>query len=408
MGEPGTLAEQRADLEGSWQAFVGRAVSRVRGIRPEILSSWSRSAGFLPPDRRSAPVDDEAANGDSWRESPLSAAVTPLDDQLSRLAWDYDMVVAVADHRGRILWTHGGRTMLRRAAEVNFVPGGRWDESSIGTNALSIALDERRPATVFAAEHYSPAVHGWVCYAAPIVDASTARQVGVLDLSTTWDRSNPMALDTAVALARAASALLPSAVLVDAPGQVDTFTLTMLGRGAARLGSTPLLLTHRQTEIAALLALHPAGLTLEELHANLYGDDPVRLSTLKAEVSRLRRVLAGGISSRPYRLTMPVRTDVDGVLASLRTGRVSGVLPAATPLLPWSDSPFFAGLREELTVAVRDAVLHSHDPGLAAAYAEAAADDLEAAEHALALLADDDPRAALVRARISRLSVGSW
>jgi len=99
---------------------------------------------------------------------------------------------------------------------------------------------------------------------------------------------------------------------------------------------------------------------------------------------------------------------VDGVLASLRTGRVSGVLPAATPLLPWSDSPFFAGLREELTVAVRDAVLHSHDPGLAAAYAEAAADDLEAAEHALALLADDDPRAALVRARISRLSVGSW
>ena len=29
---------------------------------------------------------------------------------------------------------------------MNFAPGGRWDESSVGTNALALALDEDREA----------------------------------------------------------------------------------------------------------------------------------------------------------------------------------------------------------------------------------------------------------------------
>ena len=29
--------------------------------------------------------------------------------------------------------------MRRKAETVNFVPGGRWDEASVGTNALAIA-----------------------------------------------------------------------------------------------------------------------------------------------------------------------------------------------------------------------------------------------------------------------------
>ena len=52
-----------------------------------------------------------------------------------------------------------------------------------------------------------------------------------------------------------------------------------------------LLLNRRQTEILALLALHPAGLSVEQLHALLYGDPSVTISTLKAEVSHLRAAL---------------------------------------------------------------------------------------------------------------------
>ena len=57
-----------------------------------------------------------------------------------------------------------------------------------------------------------------------------------------------------------------------------------------------------------------------ELHALMYGDRPVASATLKAEISRLRTVLGGGIASRPYRTTVPVRCDAVDVL--VRLGRL--------------------------------------------------------------------------------------
>jgi transcriptional regulator of acetoin/glycerol metabolism len=111
-------------------------------------------------------------------------------------------VVAVTDPRARILWTHGGRVMRRTAEKVNFVPGGRWDEASVGTNALDLALRLDRTATVYSAEHFSNCVHDWVCYAAPVHDPHTGQQLGALDLSTTWDRAHPIGPSSARALAR--------------------------------------------------------------------------------------------------------------------------------------------------------------------------------------------------------------
>ena len=53
----------------------------------------------------------------------------------------------------------------------------------------------------------------------------------------------------------------------------------------------------------------------------LYGDHAVTFSTLKVEVSHLRHALAGQLASRPYRLLMPIATDVDHVLSCVRRGR---------------------------------------------------------------------------------------
>ena len=39
--------------------------------------------------------------------------------------------------------------MRRKAESVNFVAGGRWDDESVGTNALDLANRLSRPAMVF-------------------------------------------------------------------------------------------------------------------------------------------------------------------------------------------------------------------------------------------------------------------
>ena len=61
----------------------------------------------------------------------------------------------MTDAETRILWTYGGRVMRRKAETVNFVPGGRWDEASVGTNALDLANRTGDPSMVFSAEHYA-------------------------------------------------------------------------------------------------------------------------------------------------------------------------------------------------------------------------------------------------------------
>ena len=104
---------------------------------------------------------------------------------------------------------------------------------------------------------------------------------------------------------------------------VEGLTLRLLGNAEAHLDGRRLLLNRRQTEILALLAMNPDGVSLERLHALVYGDQGVTLSTLKAEVSHLRSALGGQLTSRPYRLTMPVTTDIDVVLAAVRRGDVA-------------------------------------------------------------------------------------
>ena len=92
-------------------------------------------------------------------------AVESVEAELRRTAEDGDLVLAVTDAQTRILWTYGGRVMRRKAETVNFVPGGRWDDQSVGTNALDLAQRTAEPAMVFSAEHYASIVHNWVCWA---------------------------------------------------------------------------------------------------------------------------------------------------------------------------------------------------------------------------------------------------
>ena len=172
------------------------------GVRTEIAASWERSAAYILPEVAEAPLADLDETRNAFQVSPLSAAVRQLESQLQATADDGELVVAVTDPAARIMWTYGGAVMRRKAEKVNFIPGGRWDEASVGTNALDLALRLDRAATVYSAEHFSSCVHGWVCWAAPVHDPRTGRQLGVLDLSTTWDRSHPIGQAAAEVLAR--------------------------------------------------------------------------------------------------------------------------------------------------------------------------------------------------------------
>ncbi|WSS24598.1 GAF domain-containing protein [Streptomyces sp. NBC_01190] len=81
-------------------------------------------------------------------------------------------------------------------------------------------------------------------------------------------------------------------------------------------------LTPRHAELLFVLAVHRSGRTAAELAGDLFGD-PGRTVTVRAELSRLRRNLAGVLAHRPYRFA-------DGVEVRLiRPRRPADLLPGS-------------------------------------------------------------------------------
>jgi hypothetical protein len=184
--------------------------------------------------------------------------------------------------------------------------------------------------------------------------------------------------------------------------------LRVLGSAAGQLalGHRRLRLSRRHTELVWLLASAPHGLSAQELDVALHPDGE-HLITVRAEINRLRRVLGAGLlSSRPYRLTVAVTTDVDAIRENLAAGRLSSALSAFAGVpLPGSEAPRIRSMSDEFTEELRQAVLDSGDAEVLHRWTSLAEghDDVVAWRAFAAALPAVSPRRALVRAHLNRL-----
>ncbi|WP_345012274.1 GAF domain-containing protein [Streptomyces shaanxiensis] len=380
--EPGAdPAERVRVLRRAHETFT-EAGTVPKPVRAVVADSWRRSAraGVGPDGTASV----ELADGDlgAYRaEHPLARVMPLFRELLGTFAADGEHLLAVCDAHGRLLWVEGHPTTRRKADLMNFVPGARWAETAVGTNAPGTAVAVDRPVQVFAAEHFIRRVQPWTCAAAPVHDPRTGRVLGAVDITGGDGLAHPHSLGFVQAVARAAESQL--ALLAPPAPATDTPELNALGRDEAqlRMGGRRVRLSRRHSEILVLLARHPEGLTGDELLCALYEDESVTPVTLRAELARLRRVLGPGLlASRPYRLTVPVESDVAVVERRLETGAVTAaVLAYSGPLLPGSQAPAVVRLRRRLADGLRTALVARLDPDLLADWAHASwgEDDLE-------------------------------
>ena len=133
-----------------------------------------------------------------------------------------------------------------------------------------------------------------------------------------------------------------------APPRAARVSVKVLGRDRATVvvpGGAERQLGLRHSELVALLALHPDGLTVRALAELLYGSAE-REKTVRPEIARLRNLLPGAVVSRPYRLAPHVHVDVARVEAG-----TTRTYPG--PLLPRSVAPGIVAARERLEEMVR-------------------------------------------------------
>ena len=163
-------------------------------------------------------------------------------------------------------------------------------------------------------------------------------------------------------------------------------------------------LGRRQAEILALLCLRPDGLTTEQLCTELYGGH-ASPSTVRGEVSRLRKHLGVGIETDPYRLAGHVESDVGRVprcCSAARPGRGRALRRAAAPAV---GRPGVEGERDSLEGWMRHAVMSGDDRDTLWEWLQTPSgrDDPAGWKHVLSALDFRDPRRSQAAAEIGRL-----
>src|SRR5690606_27825735 len=77
--------------------------------------------------------------------------------------FDEHYAVAFADAQSRILFLQAQGRLFGAVSSVNFAPGGDWSEATCGTNAIGTALAQKKPITIFDAEHFCESWQPYSC-----------------------------------------------------------------------------------------------------------------------------------------------------------------------------------------------------------------------------------------------------
>ncbi|MEV7606482.1 GAF domain-containing protein [Paenarthrobacter sp. NPDC089322] len=409
----------------------------VTGLRRLVRESWQRSASFQAnPDVPEAPL---AMDGDELeeyrRQHPLAAIMPVIKKLLVQPSHDSGLLVAVGDDVGRLLWVDGDPVMQRRAESMMFVAGADWSEASVGTSAPGTALALGQSIQISGAEHFKRSVHPWSCTAVPFHDPDSGAVLGVVDITGTETAVAPHTLSLVEATVAAAQAQLRierlqlAAAVREKPrrrtsssggrssaaahkGALYRNSLQLLGRDQALLSidGRTVALSARHSEILAILGNHPAGLSADDLCAQLYPGEGSAV-TLRAEMVRLRKVIHelspdAVPESRPYRLPVELLPDSGQVLSCLQRGAHRIALEIYKgAVLPRSEAPGVVQLRERVSHLLREALLSdgSADSLLQYAQLPEARYDVDLRLAVLKLLPPRSPKRAAVVADLERL-----
>jgi GAF domain len=423
--------KRERELHRAHEAFLTLGIGRGGAggnVRPMVLASWQRALSLgVDPDRAEVPVEMLTQDLESLREAhPLRSVIHVIRHLLGEDAEDAGHLMAITDATGLLLWVEGARALRAEAEAMNLVEGARWSEKCAGTNAMGTALALDAPVQVFASEHFSRIVQPFTCSAAPIHDPVTGELLGIVDLTGGHHIGSPHARALVSATVAAAESELRLAALRRGgtrpadlgwtgpraigrkAGEPATPRLEVLGRDDAVL-ATPagsLHLTQRHAELMLLIAAHPSGLTAEAL-STLLSERESAAVTIRAEMSRLRqRLPVGFFTSRPYRITVDLASDLDDVRSLVRRGSLRRALAAYPgPVLPRSTAPGIVEMREDLRAELRRALLQAKQVDLLFAYAQTPDGwaDIELWERCLDLLPPASARRATVVARLQRL-----
>lgn len=156
-------------LTALWQHFVDTG-EILPEVRPEIAESWrrSRACGVDIEHPAVSTLSEEDFRRLCEENRSLIGFVMPVMKRIHALVSGTKNLISLHTPEGYMLACCGDEYYHSAQGASSFRIGVKWDEESIGTNGVTLALRLRRPVQVYGAEHYCRFQQDGTCSAAPI------------------------------------------------------------------------------------------------------------------------------------------------------------------------------------------------------------------------------------------------
>lgn len=172
-------------IKEQWQNFINGKEVNTSFIRPIILQSWQRSKlfgvdPFLNP--KSLLLTETELKDRLKKNKQLIETSLPFMNILHKSVEGSGFIIILVDRDGYLLKVIGDSDVIKEAEKTLLVSGANRSEAMAGTNAIGLALTEKKPVQIVGPEHYNQLFHSSTCTAAPIHDTEGSI-IGVLDLT---------------------------------------------------------------------------------------------------------------------------------------------------------------------------------------------------------------------------------
>lgn len=106
------------------------------------------------------------------------------------------ILIVISDENGYLLETLGDEVMRATSVELGFKPGIQFSEDEMGTNVVSLTLEQDHPVQLIGSNHYHAFLHNSACYGVPFHYSDNDNLLGSICIMTAVILHNPFFLMT--------------------------------------------------------------------------------------------------------------------------------------------------------------------------------------------------------------------
>jgi len=186
-------------LKEIWAEFIYEGKLDPR-IQPPVADSWQkcRAYGVNPEGGCGTRVADAVFQSIKDANRTLIDTAMPIMHSVFEIVQRSHFMLVLTDAVGYILVSIGDEMIISKTRDMRYVAGALWNSQSVGTNAISVALDYDTAIQMVGPEHYCRSHHGWTCSAAPI-HGENGEVIGCINMSGDADKAHDHTLGLVLA-----------------------------------------------------------------------------------------------------------------------------------------------------------------------------------------------------------------